>query len=580
MITRYPVTVVFLLAATIINGIEINEPGDRYIKYLITFVVGAFLSAVLQAVFERFYHKATARMSLMSLAALLTIGYYLIILPLPRLSIEIGIRTLVATFALYISFLWVPGIKSRISFNESFMAAFKALFITAFFSGIIFAGISIIFGTIDLLITNVNYRTYLHTANIVFVLFAPMYFLSFTPNYPGERNKDNEEERIKLQEETIQKTTNCPKYLEILISYIIIPLTAVFTIILLIYIVQNIAGKFWTNNLLEPMLVAYSITVIIVYILASRLSNKFAELFRMIFPKVLVLIVIFQVISSFLKIGEEGITFGRYYVILFGIFAAIAGVVFSTLPVRKNGIVAAILIILSIISIVPPVDAFTVSKASQVSMLKRVLVNNNMLDDNVITPNASISEHDKQLIVKSVNYLRMMEYIDQITWLEDFNRENNFNVTFGFAEYEQFDKENQYINVNLKQNMPIEIAGYDTFIYSNITINDNSEGETKISDFAISSKNYSLTKSMTGDNCIIKLQDNNKQDIISFETKEIFDSLANYSNEKELLTAEKATFSKENEQYKMTLVIQNMNIDRNSNRSNYYADLYILVDIK
>lgn len=580
MITRYPVTVVFLLAATIINGIEINEPGDRYIKYLITFVVGAFLSAVLQAVFERFYHKATARMSLMSLAALLTIGYYLIILPLPRLSIEIGIRTLVATFALYISFLWVPGIKSRISFNESFMAAFKALFITAFFSGIIFAGISIIFGTIDLLITNVNYRTYLHTANIVFVLFAPMYFLSFTPNYPGERNKDNEEERIKLQEETIQKTTNCPKYLEILISYIIIPLTAVFTIILLIYIVQNIAGKFWTNNLLEPMLVAYSITVIIVYILASRLSNKFAELFRMIFPKVLVLIVIFQVISSFLKIGEEGITFGRYYVILFGIFAAIAGVVFSTLPVRKNGIVAAILIILSIISIVPPVDAFTVSKASQVSMLKRVLVNNNMLDDNVITPNASISEHDKQLIVKSVNYLRMMEYIDQITWLEDFNRENNFNVTFGFAEYEQFDKENQYINVNLKQNMPIEIAGYDTFIYSNITINDNSEGETKISDFAISSKNYSLTKSMTGDNCIIKLQDNNKQDIISFETKEIFDSLANYSNEKELLTAEKAIFSKENEQSKMTLVIQNMNIDRNSNRSNYYADLYILVDIK
>jgi len=580
MITRYPVTVVFLLAATIINGIEINEPGDRYIKYLITFVVGAFLSAVLQAVFERFYHKATARMSLMSLAALLTIGYYLIILPLPRLSIEIGIRTLVATFALYISFLWVPGIKSRISFNESFMAAFKALFITAFFSGIIFAGISIIFGTIDLLITNVNYRTYLHTANIVFVLFAPMYFLSFTPNYPGERNKDNEEERIKLQEETIQKTTNCPKYLEILISYIIIPLTAVFTIILLIYIVQNIAGKFWTNNLLEPMLVAYSITVIIVYILASRLSNKFAELFRMIFPKVLVLIVIFQVISSFLKIGEEGITFGRYYVILFGIFAAIAGVVFSTLPVRKNGIVAAILIILSIISIVPPVDAFTVSKASQVSMLKRVLVNNNMLDDNVITPNASISEHDKQLIVKSVNYLRMMEYIDQITWLEDFNRENNFNVTFGFAEYEQFDKENQYINVNLKQNMPIEIAGYDTFIYSNITINDNSEGETKISDFAISSKNYSLTKSMTGDNCIIKLQDNNKQDIISFETKEIFDSLANYSNEKELLTAEKATFSKENEQSKMTLVIQNINIDRNSNRSNYYADLYILVDIK
>src|SRR5690606_11145090 len=115
------------------------------------------------------------------------------------------------------------------------------------------------------------------------------------------------------------------------------PLTAIFTIILLVYLLQNITGEFWTNNLLEPMLVSYAITVIIVYFLVSTINTKSAIFFRKIFPKVLVPIVLFQTVSSVLRIQETGLTLGRYYVILFGIFALIAGIIFSVLPVRKNG---------------------------------------------------------------------------------------------------------------------------------------------------------------------------------------------------------------------------------------------------
>ena len=111
--------------------------------------------------------------------------------------------------------------------------------------------------------------------------------------------------------------------------------TAVFTLILGVYIATNIAGDFWRDNLLEPMIVSYSITVILVYILASRLENRFAQLFRKIFPKVLVPIVIFQTIASIMKIGDMGVTHTRYYVIAFGIFAIASGILFSFLPVRK-----------------------------------------------------------------------------------------------------------------------------------------------------------------------------------------------------------------------------------------------------
>ena len=175
------------------------------------------------------------------------------------------------------------------------------------------------------------------------------------------------------------RAAKCPKFFEILISYIIIPLITVFTIILLVYIIKNIGGEFWSDNLLEPMIVSYSISVIVVYLLASELENKFTVLFRKILPKVLVPIVVFQIISSLLSLSETGITHTRYYVILYGLFAAVSGILLSFLPVRKNGSVAALLIIFSIFSIVPPVDAFSISKSSQINLVEKVLLENKML---------------------------------------------------------------------------------------------------------------------------------------------------------------------------------------------------------
>ena len=241
-----------------------------------------------------------------------------------------------------------------------------------------------------------------------------------------------------LQKETIDEAAHCPKFLEILISYILIPLIAVFTLILVIYIIKNIGGEFWTDNLLEPMLVSYAITVILVYILASEIENKFTAFFRKVFPKVLVPIVLFQITSSILSLADTGVTHTRYYVILFGVFAAIAGILMSFLPVRKNGVIAALLIVFAVISIVPPVDAFTVSRTSQTDMLKNALMKNNMLENNKIKPNESISDKDKQTITNAIYYLSRMEYTKKIAWLpEDFNVYDDFHNTFGFKEYQE-----------------------------------------------------------------------------------------------------------------------------------------------
>lgn len=581
-ISRFPLTVAFLLVAAGINTTAINTEDSDYLKYLLTLVIGAFLGAVVQTVYERYFNKSTTRAILMGGVTLLTIGYYLIIMSVPKLSMEIGIRTAVALFALLIAFIWVPAIKSKISFNESFMVAFKAFFITLFFAGVIYGGISIIILAVDQLLFNVDYKSYSHTANIVFIIFAPMYFLSLIPVYPGERDKNSGKEIIEQQDNLVNKMANCPKYLEILISYIIIPLTAIFTIILILYIILNIGDKFWSNNLLEPMIVSYSITVILVYILASRLQNKFSELFRIIFPKVLIPIVLFQTISSIIRIGDMGITHTRYYVILYCIFATAAGIVFSIKPVQKNGIVAAMLIGFSIISILPPVDAFTISRISQINLLESVLLKNNMLEDNIIKPNSLISEDDKQKIIKSVNYLGMMEYTNKTPWLPaNFNYYEDFYKAFGFYQYDEPDDKNQYVNVNLPQGTLIDIAGYDYMVFTNIYKSDKDViDEVMIGEIDKSGKIYTLTKNISKDQNDIKLVDENKQEILSFSMKEIFDKFENFHTDNGMISADEATFTIENDQATIALVIQNLNMDNKVDKEYYGADFYVLVKIK
>lgn len=428
-IARFPLTTVFILALALMNAYDIST-DQSLSKFLVTFVVGAFLSVVAEVAYERYFSKLSARLVLMGAAVLLTAGYYFVIMHAPKLGIEIETRTGVALFALLVAFIWVPVIKSNISFNKSFMIAFKSFFNSLFFSAVIFVGITIILTAVNGLIFPIDPRAYAHTLNLVFVLFAPLYFLSLIPIYPGAAEMKMAQDNPK-----INVAAQCPKFLQILISYILIPLLASFTLILVIYVLKTISGPFWTDNLLEPMIVSYAITVILMYILASEIDNSFTVLFRKVFPKLLVPIVLFQIVSSILSSTDSGITPTRYYAVLFGIFAAVSGILLSFLHVRKNGIIAALLIMFAAVSIVPPVDAFTISRMSQTNLLKNVLVKNNMLENNKIKPNASISENDKLIITNTINYLSMMEYTKNIPWLPDhFNPDTDFYNTFGFRE--------------------------------------------------------------------------------------------------------------------------------------------------
>jgi hypothetical protein len=205
-----------------------------------------------------------------------------------------------------------------------------------------------------------------------------------------------------------------------------------------------------------------------------------------------------------------------------------------------------------------------------------------MLENNRIKPNAAIPENDKKIITNAMNYLNYMEYLDRVKWLPaHFDLYNDFYDTFGFHEYEQPGNTNQSVYVSIEQQVPINISGYDTFIYSNIYFPRDKEDENeKITDVVISGKNYTLKKNITQDQGNISLVGDHNEELISFKTREIFDEFLDFHSGKGLITVEEATFSKENERVKMTIVLQNLSLDKTSEETYYGADFYIFIQVK
>ncbi len=594
-VMRFPLTVLLLIASVVTNLIAVESAYEIiYSKLLVTFLLGAFLFVILQLIYERFMENPIFRIIFMLVTVLCSAIYYILIRN-REWSVDVTVRTCVVFFIFLIALLWIPSIQSRISINECIMAVFKGSFTALFINGALFLGTVIIIAATDQLIFRVNDEAYLHSANIIFLLLTPIYFLTMIPLYPSRRDAQYQissgeqstvfqgEEFIKKEQEQnsyqndLVRMTSPSKFLETLILFVVIPITVIFTIILLLYVIINIRGEFWSDNLMEPMLVSYSITVIIVYLLSSTIQKPFAKYFRLIFPKVLIPVVLFQTLSSILKIGDAGVTYGRYYVILFGVFATAAGVLFSFLPIRKNGIIAPILIVLSIISILPPVDAFTISKVNQTGRLEKVLVKNNMLNQDIIIPNSKLSEEDRSEIISAVEYLDRMNYTKDIDYLRDYQASYNFEKTFGFNRYGYNDKEyrNYYYGRNTSE--PIPVSGYDFMAQMSIY---NMADTPEISFEMNGSQYYLRVESTDMEKQALLLQDSQGVQLLSYDINNLFTRFTGDDGGKELMSTEDLTFRQENDKAALTIIANHINVNEWGDGKDTSTELIVLIDIR
>lgn len=569
-IIRFPVTFLLLVSVAAIISISIENNNDYGIE-LISLVLAVFCSLAAQVLSERFSKTNLTKIIIYICAAAISVGNYLLVRNIGDVNIIVMINTGVAVFALFISFIWIPSFKNHADFNVVFMSVFKSLFTSAFYSGVIWGGISLILIAVDTLLVKLNGNVYGHTANIIWVVWAPMLLLSLIPIF-GKDDADNEK---------VQKASVYPKFLEIALSYILVPLAAVYTLVLLLYIVKTIISGNWNDNLLEPLMLSYCIAILLIYILVSRLENRFAKIFLKIFPIFLTVVALFQIISTMIIVSSFGIVHSRYFVLMFGLYAVICGILLYVLPVKKNGIIAVLAICFAVVCITPYINSFSVSIASQKSMIENTLKKNNMLSENTITPKSDLPEGDKHLLSRSVSYFSQINQLKQLEYIpENFNIYENFEKTFGFKSNDMYTPgEQTYRSYASDTRLPIEITGFDYLTRINMMMPGSSSEEFGIVN--VNGNQYHFILAITGFTGQVKITDSDNNEIISVQIETLFDKI--YMLEpisgKNLIAPDLMTFDFENDSAKIRFIFNNVSISDSSIEKTRYADCNVLYTI-
>ena len=251
-VLRFPWTVFCLLCTTSLTCymISLHKTPELIIqKLMFTFMLGAFLGITAQFACERFQRLASMRLAVYGLSALLTLGYYLIISPAPAIDYGVGARTSVAIFSMFSAFIWLPSFRGKFDFNSVALVHFKSFFTSILYAAVLSGGLAAIIGAVDILLFKVNSDSYGYMFAIVWILFATIYYLSLLPRFNSETEGD---------QAAAAEAGHYPRFLEILVSYIAVPLVAAYTLVLLAYFIKIGITMKWPSGQLGPMILAYS----------------------------------------------------------------------------------------------------------------------------------------------------------------------------------------------------------------------------------------------------------------------------------------------------------------------------------
>lgn len=473
VIKRFPLTMIFIVLLTIWQllgqrSFFIFEPID------LVFSLGILFSMVGQLFYERFF-KDNQKMWWLLKG---TIGGFLILyyLYLTYSSSAIdggwtfysipGIRTMGLFFVGTILFIWAPTIKQTLKFSESFLATFKNYFSTIFFSVILFLGVIATFALFEFLFFQIDFNWSSYTSTLVFHLFAPIFFLTNVPKYH-------------LKNESTKQATEMPKFLMYLVSYILVPIMALLTGIIVLYIVTNLTNDFFADNILEGLLLGYTINGWILLLLTDGIDNKLAKWFRKIFPYSLIFVVILQMISTYLEMQKVGITHGRYFILLFGIGSVISAV-WYLMKQEDLKVLPIVAVAAGLVAIIPPIDAMSLSVRNQRSRIASVLFEQGVLNETGdIDSNADVPVEDQATVIESLNYLSDISALNQLDWLP----ENQYYQRSEYLGFEEASSDGREVTVPTtdiyleEDPTSLSVAEFDHFL--NLSFHDSNTEYTE-----------------------------------------------------------------------------------------------------
>lgn len=564
-LTRFPITIGIstLLAISLIyfnENVDIMsmDTQDNLIRFNMMLGIGILLSLCIDLLKENFFGGNKRRTILSYLFGLLILVLYYLFL-LEDFDFVSMTRYAGIIIFLIIAYFYIPAIgnKDR-NYEYRVIDIFGNFFETVIYSLVILFGIFAIFITIDNLFdVDINYKYYLYVFIITFFMFAVSFFLSKQPI---------------VGEFFDQKKFS--QSMKILLTYIVIPLITIYTIILYVYFAKILITWEWPKGLVSHLVIWYTgVSIGVIFLITPLIeTDKISRYFKTLFPKFVLPVLLMMFLSIGQRIYQYGFTENRYYILVLGLWITFIMIYFSIKRPLKNVIIPITLSIIAINSVLGPLSSYSISKFSQNRRLNEILSRNSMISEDNIVKSSDISKEDQREISNILNYFDNNHKLKDVSVLADDFTTNDMEKVFGFNYspdiWGSLDNERYFYYRTELLDKPIDIEEYGYYIQ----ISSWTDNTIEIDDLII-------IKSRNSN--ILSIQ-NNEGKLIEIDIKDIVldlidDIKTSLDNEEQQMDPDDMSYEMEADDIKIKFIFTNISGVETDNDVDYHNIEYVLL---
>jgi len=381
---RFPSTLFFVEGFTFLLLIQINQLSNNYHERSLTFfALGILLSLSITLFSEGFKNLYKIGLNLLAICLLLL---YCFILPEKFYPVHfyqvISIGIVLSLTAFFVSFLKK---ENDIPFWEFSKESIIQLIITIIFAQVLMAGLSLAALSLkELFKINIDGKIYGDLAVISYVSFGGIFFLANVP--------DNTEKQKQIY--------NFNKFLKVLGLYILLPILAIYSLILYVYLIKILVSwqlpNGYVSKLVSVLGLGGFLTMLIIYPLRLE-KNKVALLLSKYFPVFILPLLILMSVGIFRRLGDYGMTINRLYVLILNIWLyGISIYLFISKANQLKWIVITFASVLFLTS-VGPWSVYNITKQTMLKEINQLLSESKLLKNGKVidNQNSSIKLHPK-----------------------------------------------------------------------------------------------------------------------------------------------------------------------------------------
>lgn len=387
MFDNYLFAILLLMTATINAMLIIKDDyqglviADSGIKIVLSLIYGGIIATVIGLLLKYKKFKQDYLLYLMAPVTMLLI-YFLVLKDINAASNII--KYLLLSMATIAAYFIIPYFKNKEDSDYFTYKVILALITTGLIYLISILGIGVILKALVILF-DINIASVIYTEIFIFILgfiMPSVFFLMINDQ---------------------DKRENYPQLIINIINYIVMPVMAIYTIILYAYGIKILINWSFPTNVVGYLVMIYAIiSLIILYFTKNMTLKPMVNKFLNIYPYLLMVPMLMMLASFMIRIGAYGITESRYFGLL--TFILVIGTIIILRELKQVKYMLYLLIILLLIATCGPLSSSSLSKYSQGKRIEAILKRNNMLNDNNIIVNKNVSLRDQNQVIQILEY--------------------------------------------------------------------------------------------------------------------------------------------------------------------------------